>query len=179
MITMEQIDEFRKRTNSSYEDAKYYLERNNGDVLDAIIDFERSKTGRSGHRERHHGQSFQKSRHQQDYGHKFSDILQKGFDTRVFVEDSKSVLFSIPIILFLFLLPFWIIVVIMFVFLIMLGYKVTIRDVKSQNVDVNAFFNNISDKMKEKNQPPVPSNPTEPKKGEQDKEDGYKEYTIE
>lgn len=140
MITMEQIDEFRKRTNSSYEDAKYYLERNNGDVLDAIIDFERSKTGRSGHRERHHGQSFQKSRHQQDYGHKFSDILQKGFDTRVFVEDSKSVLFSIPIILFLFLLPFWIIVVIMFVFLIMLGYKVTIRDVKSQNVDVNAFL---------------------------------------
>lgn len=61
MITMEQIDEFRKRTNSSYEDAKYYLERNNGDVLDAIIDFERSKTGRSGQRERHHGQSFQKT----------------------------------------------------------------------------------------------------------------------
>ena len=58
MITMEQIDEFRKRTNSSYEDAKYYLERNNGDVLDAIIDFERSKTGSSGERERHHGQSF-------------------------------------------------------------------------------------------------------------------------
>ena len=63
--------------------------------------------------------------------------------------------------------------------MIMLGYTVTIRDVKSQNVDVNAFFNNISDKIKEKNQPPVPSNPTEPKKGEQDKEDGYKEYTIE
>ena len=61
MITMEQIDEYRKRTNSSYEDAKYYLERNNRDVLDAIIDFERSKTGRSGHRERHHGQSFQKA----------------------------------------------------------------------------------------------------------------------
>jgi len=44
MITMEQVDEFRKRTNSSYEDAKYFLERNKVDVLDSIIDFERRKT---------------------------------------------------------------------------------------------------------------------------------------
>lgn len=47
MITIEQIDEFRKRTHSSYEDAKYYLEKNNGDILDAIIDFERSKPNKS------------------------------------------------------------------------------------------------------------------------------------
>ena len=47
MITIEQIDEFRKRTHSSYEDAKFFLEKNNGDILDAIIDFERTKTGRN------------------------------------------------------------------------------------------------------------------------------------
>ena len=46
MITIEQIDEFRKRTHSSYEDAKFFLEKNNGDILDAIIDFERTKTGK-------------------------------------------------------------------------------------------------------------------------------------
>ncbi|HOQ75788.1 MAG TPA: hypothetical protein PK369_04365 [Thermoclostridium sp.] len=183
MITMEQVDEFRKRTNSSYEDAKYFLERNNGDVLDAIIDFERSKTGRSGYRDgyRSHAYNWQGSRPQHHNGQGFSNILQKGFDTRIVVEDNKSVLFSIPVIFLLFMLPLWILVVVLFVFFIMLGYRVSIRDMKSGNADVNAFFSNISEKMREKNQPAGrPPMPPEPKKnGEQDKKDGYKEYTIE
>lgn len=181
MITMDKIDEFRKRTNSSYEDAKYYLERNNGDVLDAIIDFERSKTGRNRQREGYPGYHAHNRRYQQDYGRGFSSLLQKGFDTRVFVEDSKSVLFNIPVILLLLLLPLWVIVVVMFVFFIMLGYKISIRDVKSQNVDVDAFFSNISEKMKEKNQPTDLTKAQEQKPAEngKKKEDGYKEYTIE
>ena len=181
MITMEQVDEFRKRTNSSYEDAKYYLERNNGNVLDAIIDFERSKTGRSGQRDgyHHHAHSFQDGRPEQNHGQGFSHILQRGFDTRIFVEDSKSVLFNIPHFL-LFLFPLWFLVVVLFVFFILLGYRVSIRDVKSQNIDVDAFFSNISEKIREKNQPDKNSSmPPKPKSGKQDKKDGYKEYTIE
>ena len=102
MITIEQIDEFRKRTHSSYEDAKFFLEKNNGDVLDAIIDFERTKTGK--------GYSRHNQKHRKDNGDKFADILQKGFDTKLVVEDKESVLFKIPIILFLLLIPLWVFV---------------------------------------------------------------------
>jgi hypothetical protein len=204
MITIEQIDEFRKRTHSSYEDAKYFLERNNGDVLDAIIDFERSKTGRGSCYNR---QSFRGRR--EDYGMRLGDVIQKGFDTRIYVEDKNSTLFSIPVIVLLLLIPLWIIVLALFIFFIMLGYKVSIRDVKNSNVNVNDMFKNMSYKMKDQNpggsqdayqrrpdpqkrpeQYPVPTgsnmpvsqnnnNQPVPQNGEPKKEDGYKEYTIE
>lgn len=201
MITIEQIDEFRKRTHSSYEDAKYYLEKNNGEILDAIIDFEKTRTGKT--------YNYQKKQHD-EYGKRFADILQKGFDTRVCIEDKGQTLFTIPVILLILLIPLWIIVLLLFVFLMMLGYKFSIRDVKNPNFNVSSLFQNINDKMKESNvtkekdqpkanhsepfkptqptgsQVPVPSNitppaapnaPEQPK--EPDHEEGYKEYTIE
>lgn len=206
MITIEQIDEFRKRTNSSYEDAKYFLMRNNGDILEAIIDFERTKTGRQGaghgyQNERHGSSQGSFSEKKEDYGRKFSDILQKGFDTRIYVEDRNSVLFSIPVIFLLVLLPLWFLILIMFVFFVMLGYKISVRDTKNPNVNVNDFFQNISEKMKETGgtkreaqqkppQPPVRSNIDVPEVKKESgvpdkagngnkKDDGYKEYTIE
>ena len=108
MITIEQIDEFRKRTNSSYSDAKYFLEKNNGNILDAIIDFERTKAGSA---------SNQNNRQHNDMGERFADFLQKGFDTRVIVEDKETVLFSVPVILLIILIPLWLVVVLFFAFL--------------------------------------------------------------
>lgn len=179
MITMEQVDEFRRRTNSSYEDAKYFLERNNGNLLDAIIDFERTKTGRSGYHGAYHAANHRAYGYSQDIGQGFSQLLQKGFETRIYVEDNNSVLFSIPVILLLFLIPFWVIMVIAFVFFIMLGYRVTIRDAKSRNVDINDFLNNISEKMREKSQPYDGRTEAFRQDGGRDRKDGYNEYTIE
>jgi len=209
MVTIEQIDEFRKRTNSSYEDAKYYLEKNNGDILEAIIDFERSKTGKSYHSYKHNNHKYYRDSCCQDknheYGRKFSDLLQKGFDTKIYVEDKNTVLFSVPIIFLLLLIPLWFIVMVMFIFFAMLGYKISVRDEKSRNINVNDFFQNVTDKMKESNpgsrqtaqqkpaQPPATTNssvpvtqnpskePTEKKDDSNDdhKDDGFKEYTIE
>jgi hypothetical protein len=195
MVTIEQIDEFRKRTHSSYEDAKFFLERNNGDILDAIIDFERTKSGRcaGGPRGRYYDNS----------GRRFSDIIQKGFDTRIFIEDKNAPLFSIPVIFLFFFIPFWVFAALGFLFLALLGYKFSIRDVKSQSVNVDSVFNSIHEKMKEntqtrkppqpyqqrpaqesKAQYPVVSDLTPPdrvqKPGEDpNKDEGYKEYTIE
>lgn len=200
MVTMEQIDEFRKRTNSSYEDARYFLEKNNGDILEAIIDFEKTKAGKFQNHRKHNNK---------DFGQSFADILQKGFDTRIVVEDKNTVLFSIPLIFLLFLIPIWVILLLFCVFLYILGYKFSIRDIKNQNVNVTAFFQNISDKMKEysansgqnnkagQNTEPndahkdnyksggpdttLPAvNESSEKKGQDsDNEEGYKEYTIE
>ncbi len=206
VITIEQIDEFRKRTHSSYEDAKYYLEKNNGDILEAIIDFERTKTAKS---KNYSYESRKRPPQHEDYGKKFGDFLQKGFDTKIVVEDKNSVLFTFPVILLLLLIPMWVIVVIFFAFLLILGYKITLKDVKSQNVNINSFFQNVSEKVKEQgvvvvgtkkgsaeqtNAHPVAVNkttevaPTAPgsqingngaDQNKKDDEDGYKEFTIE
>ena len=141
MITIEQIDEFRKRTHSSYEDAKFFLEKNNGDILDAIIDFDRTKTGK--------GTSRQSQKQKNDLGDKFADILQKGIDTKIIVEDKESVLLRIPIIILLLLIPLWVFVLLFAILLSTLGYKFNIREEKSQNVNVNSIFQNINSKLKD------------------------------
>lgn len=206
MITIEQIDEFRKRTHSSYEDAKYYLEKNNGDILDAIIDFERAKSGKTN--------NHQHKKQQDEFGKRFADILQKGFDTKIYVEDKNSTLFSIPVILLILFIPLWVPVLLLGILLSMLGYRFSVRDVKSQNVNVDSIFKNINEKMKESggnkntakdqpgrgesnaagtNQQPVNENktPSSPEmtqslvpevqkpKPDSDNDEGYKEYTIE
>ncbi len=199
MVTIEQIDEFRKRTNSSYGDAKYFLEKNQGDLLEAIIDFERTRAGKS------HG--FQQKKNKDDFSKVFAEILQKGFDYRIFVEDKNSTLFSFPVIFLILLIPVWIIILLFFIFLYILGYRFSIRNVKNRNIDVNSFFQNINNKMKEsgmnkakpQNSSPqqgdgeqtpnspdiVASDMTPPAKTEDatgkkgDNEEGYKEYTIE
>lgn len=205
MITIDQIDEFRKRTHSSYEDAKYFLEKNNDDILDAIIDFERTKTGRKNN---------PKNKKQRDgFGNTFADILQKGFDTKIVVEDKGSILFTIPVILLILLIPVWVFVLLFFILLSTLGYKLSIRDEKSRNVNVNTIFQNINDKMKDKepnkenakaqpvkknNDPGTPSKEnsdsqvpmksntdlsvtpeTQEPNTNPDKEEGFNEYTIE
>lgn len=144
MITIEQIDEFRKRTNSSYEDARAFLEKNNGDILDAIIDFERTKSGSS---KTHQN----KKKQQSDFGTGFAEMLQKGFDMRIVVEDKGSTLFTFPVILLFLLIPIWILAGLFFVFLIILGYKVSIKEIKSGNVNVESIFKNINERVKETN----------------------------
>lgn len=140
MITMEQIDEFRKRTNSSYGDAKYFLEKNNGDVLEAIIDFERTKTGRFN--------GFNKKK-PEDLAKRLTEILQKGFDIRLMIKDRDKVLFTVPVLLLIILIPLWPIVMLFFVFLAAIGYKFSIQELKDKSFDVGDFLNNINSKLKQ------------------------------
>ncbi|NLX63786.1 MAG: DUF4342 domain-containing protein [Clostridiaceae bacterium] len=205
MITMEQIDEFRKRTHSSYEDARFFLEKNNGDILEAIIDFERTKTGK--------GYRYQNNKQKNDLGDKFADLLQKGIDTKIVVEDKESVLFKVPIIILFLLLPLWAFVLIFVILLSTLGYKFSVREEKSQSTNINSIVksinNKLMDKEKEKNNNRNPQTKSEHDSGTQitvdygsrvparnatdvpnksdtdqsadvpDNEDGYNEYTVE
>lgn len=139
MITMDQIDEFRKRTNSSYSDAKYFLEKNNGDILEAIIDFERTNAGKT--------QKSQQKKQSGDFGRRFAEVLQKSFDTRICVEDKGSTLFTVPVIFLILMIPLWYLVVLFFIFLLILGYRFSIKDIKNK-VNVNLLLQNISEKMK-------------------------------
>mgnify|MGYP000971245290 CR=1 FL=1 len=205
MITIEQIDEFRKRTHSSYEDAKFFLEKNNGDILEAIIDFERTQAVK-GHR-------YQNIKQRNDLGDKFADLLQKGIDTKIVVEDKEAVLFQVPIIILFLLLPLWAFVLIFAILLSTLGYKFSIREEKSQSTNINSIVKSINNKLKDKekdkyntrnqqsksednsgtqitvnhgSRTPAPDATVMPKESDTrhsendtDNEDGYNEYTVE
>lgn len=141
MVTIEQIDEFRKRTNSSYEDARYFLERHQGDVLEAIIDFEKTKASwRPPERKQNKG----------EFGRKVAELLQKGFDLRMTVEDKAGkLLFTVPILLMLILMPAWPMMLFACLFLILLGYRLNFRDIKSTAVDVKDIFENLGTQMRD------------------------------
>lgn len=139
MITIEMIDEFRKRTNSSYEEARFFLERNNEDVLEAIIAFENMKG--KGHPKK---QTPQKG----EVSDKIAEVLQKGFDLRLVVEDKQEkILFTIPILLMLLMLPFWFFMLIICIGLYLIDYKLSFRDVKSSSIDLKAIFKNLGEHM--------------------------------
>ncbi len=142
MITIEQIDEFRKRTNSSYEDARVFLERHQGDVLDAIIDFEKTKAAWR--------PPVKKPQQKGDFGRWILELLQKGFDLRMTVEDKTGkLLFTVPILLLLLLTPAWPMLLISCLFLILLGFKLGFRDIKSTAVNVKEIFNTVGSQFRD------------------------------
>ena len=125
MITIEMIDEFQKRTNCSYQEAKLYLERNNGNVVDAIVDFEQTHS-QANNRPKPSG---------------LRNFLRKMYQTRFMVEDkgtaivNLSVLFcGIFILLTLPVLPLYIISVVV---ALLLGYRFRIAKYYGENVDIH------------------------------------------
>ncbi len=141
MITIEKIDDFRKRTNSSYEDARFFLERHQGNVLEAIIDFEKSKR---------HAKPASGPRQRVDFWQKAAELIQKGFDLRMSVEDAEGqCLFTVPVLLLILLLPGWPFVLFGCLGLVLLGYKLSFRDIKSTSVDVKKIFEHIGEQMRD------------------------------
>ena len=60
MITIEQIDELKKRVNVSYEDAKEALESSDGDILEAIIYLEKNGKIKKEEENKDNGEEFSK-----------------------------------------------------------------------------------------------------------------------
>ena len=136
MVTIEQIDEFRKRTNSSYEEARFFLEKTNGDVLEAIIAFEEMKGN---------GKNKKKSHHKGEVSENIAEVLQKGFDFRLVIEDlNKQILFSVPVLLLVVLVPFWMILLLACLGLYLLDYRLSFQDMKNSSVNMKHIFKDIA-----------------------------------
>lgn len=132
MITMEMIDEFRKRTNCSYQEAKLYLERNNGNFVDAIVDFERmhSKIGK------------------ESKDSKCKDFFTKAYHTKFVVEHNGSTVLNISVlllgILILFTLPVLPVILLSLVVALILGCKISIIKPTGKNVEINKILSNVT-----------------------------------
>ncbi|AHF10988.1 MAG: DUF4342 domain-containing protein [Dehalobacter sp.] len=185
-ISMEQIDEMRKRTNCSYQEAKELLEKYDGDLIDAIIAFEKMHGNKS-------NSSFNQKTcpKEQSFGKKVKALIQKGCVTRFIIEKDQNIILNIPIIILivavLITMPIIGLYVAAFILLYVMGYRIRIRKEKGQDVNINEFVDGIgskvrtaADKMREKpaaeqeNSPQAEAGP----KNEDKKEDGYNEITI-
>ncbi len=160
MITMEMIDQFRKRTNCSYQEAKMYLERNNGNLVDAIVDFERT----------HSKINFEEK------SSKLKDFFAKAYRTRFIIENKGTTILNLSILFLalfvLFTIPALPIIIISMVIALLLGYKFKIVKHTGSNVDINKFFSDVTQNTKN-------GTPYNPNNGQNNNNDKSDEYTVE
>lgn len=144
MITIEMIDEFRRRTNCSYDDAKYYLERHNGDMLEALIAFERDRSRSYGFRPGR--PEFGYHRRVADFGQKILGFLQKLLDIRIVISDKTGRVFGIPILFPLIMWPVWHVMMLVSMGMMFMGYRFSIREIHDGNYDLNGIISRIREK---------------------------------
>lgn len=86
-ISLEKIDIIRQRTGVGYAQAKELLEKNNGNVVDALIDFEQNQKSFT--------QNF--ANVSNDLIETIKDIIKKGNVSRIKVKKDNKVLVDIPV----------------------------------------------------------------------------------
>ena len=135
------IDEFRRRTNASYDEARYYLERFNGDLLEAIIAFEQDHS---------YGQRRESSEPRTNgILNGFVRILQALLDIQLVVSEKNQIKIKLPIIILLLLLPLLHIIVIAGIIMFFMGFRFGFIREPNSNVNVDYIVNNIKDKFNE------------------------------
>lgn len=85
-ITLEKIDLVRERTGTSYEEAKALLERHNGNVVEAIVEFEKSHMAK---------ETYEVPGN--NVLEKVKSLIGEGNVTRITVKQGNKVLINIPV----------------------------------------------------------------------------------
>ncbi|HHW23027.1 MAG TPA: hypothetical protein GXX26_09135 [Clostridiaceae bacterium] len=134
------IDEFRRRTNATYEEAKYYLERFNGDLLEAIVAYERERTRGSGV---HTGAN--------RFLYGIMRMVQKLIDIRLVITDKDFKAFPIPLLLLILLSPVWHILVLVAILMLIMGYRFSFQEIHDPNMNLENIVERIKNKARESN----------------------------
>ena len=178
-IPLEKIDELRRRTNCSYEEAKILLEKHNGDIVEAIVEFERNNRSNSGRRNNNGHSSF---------GARLKNLIKKGFKTKFIIEKAGETIIYIPVnLLIIGLLIFHWFLVALLVIAFVLGYRFKFRRENGENVDVNNVINSFVNKVREttgsteqqNNSYNYTNNQDTKKDNDNDSDKEYNEITIE
>lgn len=147
-INLELIDEMRRRTNCSYQEAKELLEKNNGDLLEAIVEFEKKYGSKFIGTQNKTSQGV----NEPGLGEKVSSLIKKGFKTRFIIEKGKETMLNISvnvlILLMLIAIPvFWLIPVALIV-VYLLGYRIRIRKEQGEDIDISKEMDKVRNKVK-------------------------------
>jgi len=142
-ISLELIDEMRKRTNCSYEEAKTLLEKNNGNLVDAIVEFEQKHS--HGFRQNH-------CHHNSNFGEKLKELVHKGFSTRFIIEKGESTILNISVNILILIvictMPIFWLYPIALATIYLMGFKISLKKGKGQEIDFNKFVDGIGNKVR-------------------------------
>lgn len=142
-ITIELIDEMRKRTNCSYQEAKELLEKHNGDIIEAIIEFEKTQPNHSQHCSYNKNSSFRAT---------VKRLLHKGNITRFIIEKNEETYLNIPVnilvLVALITMPIFWFYIFLGAALYLMGYKIRIKKGGGQAVDINKMMDDLGSKVK-------------------------------
>mgnify|MGYP001068917088 CR=1 len=177
-ISIELIDEMRKRTNCSYQEAKELLEKHQGDIVEAIIEFEKKQGINTNNKFKFKA----KSSHQE----KAKKVFHKSTKTRFIIEKDGNTILNISllvlIIALLVTIPLFWLYLVLFVALYLLGYKIRIRKEEGKDVNINEIVDEISNKVRNTTDKAQEKNPDVQEsvvKNEESKDQKYNEITVE
>lgn len=134
-ISLEQIDLLRKRANVSYEEAKEALEKNNNDIVEALIYLEQQKKTNNNKQNCCDGKFMSIAK----------KILHKGNTTRFIVEKQKSSVINVPLtaaaIFALFAAPFFVLGIVIALFT---NHKIRLQREDGVDLKINKIFDKMS-----------------------------------
>lgn len=137
MVTLEQIDELRKRVNVSYEEAKKTLEKNDGDLIKSIIELEKKK----GRKDERKGS--------------FTNAANRLLALKLSIKNRDgNTLLNVPLVLVVltFLMSFWTVIVLLVMALLT---SCQINVYRDKGVDMHNIKQNVKktvDKIKDKSE---------------------------
>lgn len=168
-ISLEKIDELRRRTNCSYEEAKILLEKHNGDLLEAIVEFEKTHRPKYGH---HYGKGSASG-----FGSKVKEWIHKGFKTKFVIEKSGETIINIPVNILIIAAVFlnWVLLAALIV-LLFFGFKLSFRKDTGKVIDINKMMGNFGMNEEGEGAKKTGEQNNRPKRDD-DKE--YNEFTVE
>ena len=166
-ISMELIDEMRKRTNCSYDDAKRMLEKHNGDILEAVVEFEKTQGGCHNFEHR-------------SFGKKIKNLLKKGFQTRFVIQNKEETIVNLSInFMVLTLLVAFHLVIFGMIIALIVGYKFKITKQKGSDIDVKQVVYDAANKAKKAVDNIIEKDDKKDEKVKCKTDTGYNETTVE
>ena len=138
-ITLEQIDELKKRANCTFEEAKIVLEKNNGDLLESVIELEKRN-----------GIKMEEDK-KNSFSAKLKNLIDKGFKTRFIIEKDEEMILNISINMLLIaaLLLNGLLLAVLIIALF-LGYKIRIKKEKGKEININNCITKAVDSISTK-----------------------------
>jgi hypothetical protein len=134
-INLEQIDELRKRTNVSYEDAKNALEQCSGDLLEALVFLEKQNKIKPE----------MKSCEQNSFFNAIKKLIKKGNETNFIVQKHDIVVLNISLtILTILTVVATPVVIVGLILALVTNHKIRIQKKNHEDLEVNNVFNKMS-----------------------------------
>lgn len=135
-VTLENIDELRKRANVSYEVAKDALEKCNDDLVEALIYLEKQNMVKPQ----------QDEQRKSSFWDTIKKIIRKGNKTKLIVKKKESVILSIPVtaaVIVTIFAPY--ITVVALLVALFTGHRIRFEGTKGECTQVNEILNKVAD----------------------------------